>query len=256
MTSGTHLPLFLRAALLAILVVCWEVPLHAENVGSKTILQYSRQQVETTQSNSLQEVQIDPAVLAAKFDSPLQKTMSEPTVIQTSPTAIETRQLAAPSKSSLLQIGNGTVKPEHDSHTLGVLQLESLTTAGAGLAIVLGLFLACMWLTRKSGPKPTTLLPKDAVAVLGRVPLAARNFAQLLQVGNKIVLVAITPDGVTPLSEVTDPAEVQRLLGLCMRNRKHSTTAEFQHVLDKLGHEPAHGFLGDQAEAVYSPTRR
>jgi flagellar biogenesis protein FliO len=135
-------------------------------------------------------------------------------------------------------------------------KIESFATAAAGLAIVVGLFLVCMWLLRRSGPRPTSPLPSDAVTVLGRLPLAARNFAHLLQVGNKLVLVAITPDGVAPITEVTDPAEVQRLLGLCLRNQKQSTTAEFHDVLQQLAKEPAEGFLGNEASATYaSPTR-
>ena len=113
-------------------------------------------------------------------------------------------------------------------------QMESMTTAGAGLAIVVGLFLLCAWLFRKSGPKPTTPLPKDAVAVLGRVPLASNHFAHLLKLGNKLVLVSVSPESVTTLAEVSEPTEVQNLLALCMRNHQHSTTAEFHQVLEQL----------------------
>lgn len=124
-------------------------------------------------------------------------------------------------------------------------QIESLGTAGAGLAIVVGLFLLCAWLLRRGGPKPTSALPKEVVSVLGRIPLVGRNFAQLIQIGNKLILVSITTDGVaTPITEVTDPQEVDRLLAICTKNRKHSTTAEFQQVLQQLAREPAKGFLG------------
>ncbi len=135
-------------------------------------------------------------------------------------------------------------------------KIESFTTAGAGLAIVIGLFLVCMWLLRKSGPSPTTPLPKEAIAVLGRIPLAARNFAHLLQVGNKLVLVAITPEGVAPITEITDPMEVQRLLGLCQQTSKHSTSAEFHEVLKHLTKEPAKGFLGKEAPTAYATQTR
>lgn len=124
--------------------------------------------------------------------------------------------------------------------------------AGAGLAIVLGLFLVCAWLMRRSGPKPSSPLPRDVVSVLGRVPLAANHFAHLLQLGNKLVLVSVGPDSVTSLAEVTDSNEVHRLLGLCTRNHKHSTTAEFHQVLEELAGEPARGFLGNQASAAYA----
>lgn len=156
------------------------------------------------------------------------------------------RLLAPPTRAQIASPVEGGAGGSPRVGALAVPRIESFTTAGAGLAIVVGLFLVCAWLLRRSGPKATTPLPSEAVAVLGRVPLAARNFAHLLQVGNKLVLVAITPEGVSPITEVTDPAEVQRMLGLCLRNHKHSTTAEFHTVLEKLSKEPASGFLENE----------
>ncbi len=115
--------------------------------------------------------------------------------------------------------------------------MEALKTAGTGLGIVLGLFLMSAWLLKRGAPRPTSPLPKEVVSVLGRSQLASRQFVQLVRVGNKLVLVALTPDGATPITEVTEPVEVDRLLGLCMRNHTHSTTAEFQQVLKQLSRE-------------------
>jgi|GEM_PF-6174446 len=121
--------------------------------------------------------------------------------------------------------------------------LEVLRTAGTGLGISLGLLLLCAWLFRRNAPSSTTPLPKEVVSVLGRVPLAARHFVQLLRVGNKLVLVSVTAEGTETITEVTDPVEVDRLLSLCMRNHTQSTTAEFQQVLNQLSREGAKGFL-------------
>ncbi|MGI9427680.1 MAG: FliO/MopB family protein [Bythopirellula sp.] len=166
------------------------------------------------------------------------------------------RILAPPTRSQIAALGAGRTGSQARPNRPALPNIESFTTAGAGLAIVLGLFLVCMWLLRRSGPKPTSPLPQEAVAVLGRIPLAARNFAHLLQVGNKLVLVAITPDGVSPITEISDPGEVQRVLGLCSRGHKHSTTAEFHNVLEQLAKEPASGFLGNEVAASYSSQRR
>ena len=127
-------------------------------------------------------------------------------------------------------------------------KLDSLTTAGAGLAIVVGLFFVCMWLLRRSsGAKHGGVLPNEAFAVLGRAPLTPQSFAQLLRVGNKLVLVAISADGIQPLTEVIDPIEVDRLTGVCASGRGHGPAAEFQQVLAQLAREPARGFLGTEA---------
>ncbi len=169
---------------------------------------------------------------------------------------VEHRLLAPPTREQIASPGVGRSPAKRQAPKLSLPPMESFTTAAAGLAIVVGLFLVCAWMMRRAGPKPTTPLPSEAVAVLGRVPLAARNFAHLLQVGNKLVLVAITPDGVAPITEITDPLEVQRMLGLCVGNRKQSTSAEFHDVLEQLAKEPASGFLGNQAAASYTSQRR
>jgi flagellar biogenesis protein FliO len=168
--------------------------------------------------------------------------------------ASDSRRLAPPSgPSALLQ---GKLPSDSESSPFTLPRIESFTTAGTGVAIVVGLFLMCVWLMRRSGPKPSSPLPKEAVAVLGRVPLAGSHFAHLLQLGNKLVLVSVGPDSVSSLAEVTDPNEVHRLLGLCTRNHKHSTTAEFHQVLEELTNEPAQGFLGNQASRGQARTVR
>jgi flagellar biogenesis protein FliO len=137
---------------------------------------------------------------------------------------------------------------------LNFSKLESFSTAGAGLAIVVGLFLVAMWLMRRGTPKGNGLLPAEAFAMLGRAPLTAQSFAHLLRIGNKLVLVAVSADGAHPLTEVTDPMEVDRLTGLCASGSGYGPSAEFQQVLAQLAKEPARGFLG--AEAASGGRRR
>jgi flagellar biogenesis protein FliO len=96
-------------------------------------------------------------------------------------------------------------------------------------------------------------LPEEVVSVLGRVPLAARQVAELVRVGNKLVLISITPHGAEPLTEITDPAEIDRLVGLCHQGAKGSSTEEFDQIFRKLADESAPaGFLGDEAPRVES----
>jgi flagellar biogenesis protein FliO len=132
-----------------------------------------------------------------------------------------------------------TLRPLVDS----VMPAGSLYTIVSALAIVIGAFLILVWLLRRGGQKAAAALPADVVSVLGRVPLAARQFAELLRVGNKLVLVCLTPAGPTTLTEVTDPAEVDRLLGLCQQYSPHSTTKAFEQVFRQLSREAAPGSL-------------
>ena len=159
------------------------------------------------------------------------------------PTSVPARKLA-PQVTSDLQPKAGPAKILPFDFPGG----EMLTTAGAGLAIVLGLLLACVWLFRRTGAGPGRPLPAEAFAVLGRAPLFGQTAAHLLRLGNKLVLVAVTPDGVQPIVEVTDRDEVDRLTGICAAHGAHSSSVEFQHVLRQLAQEPAKGFLGREGK--------
>jgi flagellar biogenesis protein FliO len=131
------------------------------------------------------------------------------------------------------------------------LQFDSLYSTLAALAIVLGLFFLCMWALRRGARKSTKILPSTVVHVVGRVSLAPKQFAELLRVGSKLVLVALTPEGPRPLAEVTDPAEVDRLMGLCQQTAPHSTSQDFERMFRELADDRAPaGFLGDEAPVI------
>jgi flagellar biogenesis protein FliO len=109
---------------------------------------------------------------------------------------------------------------------------------------VLGLFLMIAWSTRKFAPAGATPLPKEAVELLGRAQLAARQQMQLVRVGNRLLVVAITAGAAETLTEITDPAEVEHLLSLCRRGDSSSSTVAFRQALHQLSKEPSSsGFI-------------
>ena len=73
-------------------------------------------------------------------------------------------------------------------------------------------------------------MPREVVEVLGRAPLADHKQMQLLRLGNKLVLVAISQTGTDTLAEITEPTEVDRLTGLCYQRHPHSSTVAFEKV--------------------------
>jgi flagellar biogenesis protein FliO len=113
-------------------------------------------------------------------------------------------------------------------------RIDSLMTFVGSLSVVVGLFLVTIWCLRRNMPKSTRLLPAEVVEVLGRAPLAGRQQMHLIRFGHKLVLAAISPAGVDTISEVTDPAEVDRLAGYCEQTRSASATAAFRGILDRL----------------------
>jgi hypothetical protein len=53
--------------------------------------------------------------------------------------------------------------------------------------------------------------------------------------GHKLLLLSITPAGVETITEVTDPVEVDRLLGICEQRSPHSSTTAFRQILGQMG---------------------
>lgn len=128
----------------------------------------------------------------------------------------------------------------------------AIGTVAGSLGIVLGVFFVLAWCTRRLNPGATSLLPNEAVEVLGRAPLAGRQQMQLVRVGHKLLLVAITPSGVVPLTEINDAAEIEHLSGLCRRGQSSSASAAFREALQQLSSERAPpGFV-----AAAPPTAR
>ena len=121
----------------------------------------------------------------------------------------------------------------------------SVTTAASGLALVIGLVMISAWVAKKSLPRSAQPLPSDAAEVLGRLRLNGKQTAQLVRLGRKLVLIHVTPTGAETITELTDEADVERVLAACDRGRGGST-AEFEEVLDRMGAEPtAPGFLDE-----------
>jgi flagellar biogenesis protein FliO len=114
---------------------------------------------------------------------------------------------------------------------------SSLFTGLVALAVVLGIFLAGAWTLRRAMPSPLNRLPPEVVEVLGRTPLTSRQFAHLIRCGNKLLLVHLAPGSAETLTEITDPAEVDRIAGLCRQSHPQSTTANFRQIFQQFAKE-------------------
>jgi len=112
--------------------------------------------------------------------------------------------------------------------------ISALITVCSSLAIVLGLFFFVAWAMRKAAPRGSVILPNEVFEILGRASLGGRQQVQLVRCGTKLVLLSITPAATEPLTEVTDPLEVDRLAGICRQAHPRSSTKAFQQVFQQL----------------------
>jgi flagellar biogenesis protein FliO len=221
----------------------------------------------TTSENTPNEKPTPPANLPDAFSETTaidQVDLVAPAATETIPASAappDNNRRLAPPRSNWSDASESATQPraaasaESAWRSFGLPQ-RTISKIGSALAIVLGLFLLFAWLLRRGARSVASTLPADVVCVLGRVPLAARQFADLLHVGNKLVLVASSPAGPATLTEVTDPVEVDRLVGLCRQADPHSTTKAFEQVIRQMVRDPApNTFLGNEAlPATFVPS--
>ena len=120
-------------------------------------------------------------------------------------------------------------------------------TAAAALAFVVGLFMLLAWAVKRGMPKSSQVLPSEAVRILGRVPLGARQYGHLLHLGNKLVLVSVSQAGVEKIAEVDDQQEVLRLVALCGKTSAGGSQKEFEEIFGQFAQEKTEsGFLGNE----------
>ena len=135
------------------------------------------------------------------------------------------------------------LRPKGQGRSASSVGLSSLLTMGGSLSLVLGLFFLVAWLLKRPGRKQLARLPRDVLDVLGRSELpGGREQLQLVRLGRKLVLLWVSSSGVESLAEVTDPAEVDHLVGLCQQTQAGSSTAAFHQILEQVGR-------GDAAQA-------
>jgi flagellar protein FliO/FliZ len=130
---------------------------------------------------------------------------------------------------------------------------SSFGTMLGSLAIVLGLFVVTIKLLRRGLPGAKQRLARDVVEVLGQTPLAPRQTLQVIRFGNKILLVAMSPDGCDTLTEITDPLEVDRVAGMCQQTQANSSTKTFGEMFRQVTSlRPAVSEPADEAPASTS----
>jgi len=112
-------------------------------------------------------------------------------------------------RSSGLPSGDDAGSPGNDAGS---------SSAGAFLAALVVVLLFVLGLAKlilKRSPYSISGLPTDAVDVLGRRAVDPRNSVYMIKVGSRLILMGASPNGLSPLAEITDPIEVASLTNVC-----------------------------------------
>lgn len=158
----------------------------------------------------------------------LEEPVPEQTIDESTETPAPLPEDAFLDKPLHLSKSDGTEKLGKPKFTAAVAPL--VTTLGS-LLMVLAAFFFLVLIFKKVTPKGNRLLPKEVFEDLGRTCLTQKLQLHLLRLGNRLILVSITPDGVSPITEITDPDEVVPILGMCRRLDTNSSSELFRKTL-------------------------
>ena len=149
---------------------------------------------------------------------------SEPAFTQTSG-GVQHIPLAPPSKRAT---GD---KPQASGGTL-----QMVVSIVSSLLLVVGLFLGVAWCYRKTlGTSLAGGLPKQVVSILGRTSISARQQLVLVRFGSKLLLVSVIQGEARTLGEISDPLEVDQMLGQCESGQPGSISHSFKSLLHSEG---------------------
>lgn len=110
------------------------------------------------------------------------------------------------------------------------------------VAVVCGGFIAVLYLVKRYLPGHRQLFSHPAMEVLGRTHLDQRRYVSLLRVGKRILVLGVSPDEISPLSEITDDAEITGIMEVARPKTEMGLTI-FQRLFQRQVVE------GESAEA-------
>ena len=114
--------------------------------------------------------------------------------------------------------------------------LQMVVSIISSLLLVVGLFLGIAWCYRKTlGTSLAGGLPKQVVNILGRTSISARQQLVLVRFGSKLLLVSVIQGEARTLGEISDPLEVDQMLGLCESGQPGSISQSFKSLLHSEG---------------------
>lgn len=143
--------------------------------------------------------------------------------------------------------GTGDAKLSKPSLSSAITPLFSIL---GSLLIVLACFMILMMLMKKISPKGNRNLPPEVFEDLGRTFLTQKLQLHLLKLGNRLILVSVTQDGVTPITEITDPDEVVPLIGMCRGQDTGSASGLFKRTLSELSKGDRDGYFGEDVQTA------
>lgn len=118
------------------------------------------------------------------------------------------------------------------------------------LAFVLVVIVALAWAARRMFPRMGRSGGGDAITVLSRCTLSPKQSLCLVRLGQRVVLLGLTPDRINTLAEISDPDEAALLTAAASSGRAHSFRTALVGMMGAYRPGAQNETGGDEAEQV------
>lgn len=108
----------------------------------------------------------------------------------------------------------------HSSRAKTVSSSNSFVSMAISLGIIVGALVLVGRGMKRFGFHAIPNLPADAFELLGQRTIDPRVNIHLVKCGSRVLVLGVGPEGVRTLSEIDDPAEVERLVLACQNPSK------------------------------------
>lgn len=143
----------------------------------------------------------------------------------------EDRPLGAASQAD----NRGPQKRASNSYSFG--ESSTLLNAITALGAVLGLILVLRAIYARVTGRSAATANHPALEVLTRVAVAPRNHILLVRLGQRILVLGDSANGLTSLMTIDDPEEIATLLKTITAAQPNSISSNFSHLLNRFSHE-------------------
>ncbi|MCP3905457.1 MAG: FliO/MopB family protein [Planctomycetes bacterium] len=181
-----------------------------------------------------------PATAPATAPAPATASVVDPDPEPAAPPAHETRALGTPNGLFSARPASETGAEDEDVGPLGALdpRRNDMTRLGLALALVIGLAVAVRLVFRRfSGVLGGGGRPAGVMEILARYPVARGQSVVLLKVARRVLVVHHGGNGMTTLSEITEPDEVAQLLARMESGSRARDAVKFRSTLRNFERE-------------------
>jgi len=147
-------------------------------------------------------------------------------------------------------------QPGRDGTPVGLPGAEAVVKMLIWVGVVIVFIYTVVYVIRRYVPSARNMFGSGVVKVVGRTYISSKQHLLLVKVGSKFVMVGVTGTSMSPLAEISDPAEAKRLTEELAAQRGPGIASSFKTSLDDADGSYADDDVHGAREAELSGIRQ